>query len=274
MKQKKKSLLWAFSKKVPSSAASKTSYLFGTMHVRDQRAFGLLEEVYEKIDACDVFATEFNLEEMHQQATADTMNLPDDLTLSSLFSPKKYKKVAKVFEKATNLQLQFFENSRPFLITSLISEAILSKDMPFSLDESLWRYAKEQEKELSGLETYQQQIDIIKSIPLDQQVKALSDIGRNFKKFRKQLLKMTDAYAAGDIHRLYKDARKNAQGLRKILLYNRNQNMVNKIIEITEEKTLCCAVGAGHLAGKKGILKLLKDAGFKIHPVLVNKENQ
>lgn len=261
MHEKKKTLLWSFARE------DNVSYLFGTMHVRDQRAFGFLEQVYEKIDACDAFATEFNLDEMNQQATADMMDLPEGVTLESLFSPKKYQKINKVLQKAVGIDLTFFQNSLPFLITSLISEAVLSKDMPFSLDESLWRYAREKEKILLGLETYQQQIKLIKEIPLEHQVRALSGIGRNFKKFRKQLLHMTEVYAEGDIYKLYKDARKNAQGMRKKMLYDRNEIMTKRLLEITEEYSLCCAVGAGHLAGKKGILRSLKQAGCKVRPI-------
>lgn len=263
MQTKKKTLLWSF------EWEGELSYLFGTMHVRDQKAFGFLEQVYEKIDACAAFATEFNLDEMNQQATADLMDLPEGITLESLFSPKKYKKINKVLQKATGLHLGFFQNSLPFMVTSLISESVLSKDMPYSLDESLWRYARDKEKLLFGLETYSQQIKIVKQIPLEHQVRALSGIGRNFKKFRKQLLQMTEVYAEADIHRLYKDARKNAQGMRKILLYDRNQTMTDRLLEITSEHRICCAVGAGHLAGKKGILKLLKNAGCKVRPVFL-----
>jgi uncharacterized protein len=33
------------------------------------------------------------------------------------------------------------------------------------------------------------------------------------------------------------------------------------------EKSLTIAVGAGHLAGEKGVIKLLRKEGFKVRPV-------
>ncbi|MGB0863917.1 MAG: TraB/GumN family protein [Saprospiraceae bacterium] len=36
---------------------------------------------------------------------------------------------------------------------------------------------------------------------------------------------------------------------------------------MVQEQTLFCAIGAGHLSGKKGVLKLLKDKGYKVKPV-------
>ena len=273
MKKKNKTLLWSI-EAIPSdseaTASSEPSYVFGTMHVRDQRAFGFLEKVYAKIDACQSFATEFNLEEMNRQVTADTMDLPEGQSLPDLLSPKQYQKVDKVFQKVTGLPLDAFAHSRPFMITSLISEAVLSKDMPFSLDESLWRYAKEKEKVLLGLETYQQQIEIIKNLPIETQVKSLVSLARNFKKFRKQLLEMTESYAEADLQKLYQEARKNARGMRKILLYNRNVVMAEKIRDIMQEQSLCAAIGAGHLGGKRGVLRLLKGMGYRVKPVALD----
>ncbi len=268
MKKKNKTLLWSIESSSSEAGANpEPSYVFGTMHVRDQRAFGFLEKVYAKIDACASFATEFNLEEMNRQATANMMDLPEGQTLEDLFPPKKYQKITKVFLKATGFPLSVFARSRPFMITSLISEAVLSKDMPFSLDESLWRYAKEKEKTLLGLETYQQQIEIIQNLPIEVQIKSLVDIARNFKKFRKQLLEMTESYAEADLQKLYQEARKNARGMRKILLYNRNVVMAEKIRDIMQEQSLCAAIGAGHLGGKRGVLRLLKGMGYRVKPV-------
>ena len=56
-KKKKSELLWQIDK----PGLPGTSYLFGTMHVRDLRAFDYKDLVCEKILCCDAFATEINL---------------------------------------------------------------------------------------------------------------------------------------------------------------------------------------------------------------------
>ena len=79
---------------------------------------------------------------------------------------------------------------------------------------------------------------------------------------------MVHWYRNGAVRELYKAAKKDAKGMRKILLFERNVMMVSRFVKIARENSLFCAVGAGHLAGKKGMLRLLKKEGFHIHPVL------
>ena len=43
--------------------------------------------------------------------------------------------------------------------------------------------------------------------------------------------------------------------------------MTKRFAKIARSQTLFCAVGAGHLAGQKGMLRLLKKKGFNVRPV-------
>ncbi len=237
------------------------------MHVKDLRAFQQRALVYKKIDACEAFATEFSLDEMKLNTSENLMDLPEGMFLSELIPAKAYKKIGKLFTSLTGMDLILFDRSLPMLISNMLSEGVLSSDMPHSLDESLWEYAREQDKILLGIESFEEQIEILQKIPLDYQVKSLIWTAKNVHRFQKQLLKMTRLYETADLRKLYKAARKNAKGLRKILLFDRNQVMAERFALIAKEQSICYAVGAGHLGGKKGLLRLLKKQGFKITPV-------
>jgi uncharacterized protein YbaP (TraB family) len=52
-----------------------------------------------------------------------------------------------------------------------------------------------------------------------------------------------------------------------ILLYDRNANWSKKLQELMPKNSLVVAVGAGHLPGTKGVLNLLREAGYKVEPV-------
>ncbi len=260
---KKHTLLW----KIEGKNLPDTSYLFGTMHVKDQRAFRFQEQVYTKIQECTAFATEFNFDEIEHGISAESMDLPDGQTLDTLIPPKKYKKINKVFKKAVGIDLGLFNNGLPILITNVLSERILSADMPHSLDVHLFRFAKEQEKITLGIETYQEQLDILKKIPIDFQVKSLLWAGKNFKRFRKQLLATTKVYESANISKIYKAAHKSSKGLRKLLLFDRNVIMAERIEKMVKEQSIFCAIGAGHLGGKKGVIRLLKESGLSVKPV-------
>ena len=78
---------------------------------------------------------------------------------------------------------------------------------------------------------------------------------------------MAALYEQADIQKLYKVARRSTKGSRRLLLFDRNVIMARRIADLSQEMTLCAAIGAGHLAGKKGVLQLLKSAGFAVKPV-------
>lgn len=260
MKKSKRTLLWRIEH--PDFVAP--SYLFGTMHVRDKRAFRFNDLVKEKIEECTAFATEFNLDEAEQGMPSSFVQLPDNKQLSDYLPPKKYKKLAKVLEKQTGIDINPFQRMRPMILLQMITAFLLAKEEQHALDEYLFRYAKKEGKELLGLETYQDQLRIMQALPLETQFKSLIEIATNFKSFRRQVLKTAAAYESADIQKIFKAARKGAQGMRKILLYDRNIVMADRFMEIAKEQSLLAAIGAGHLGGKKGVLRLLKLNGCTI----------
>lgn len=263
MKKKKNSLLWKISgKNFPGY-----SYVFGTMHVSDERAFTYEEMVHEKIKECAAFALEFNLDTADVNATADMMSLPGGDTLESMIRPKKFEKINKRFARLTGYELRYFNRSLPMQITNMMAEIVLSKDRLKSLDESLFQFAKEQDKILLGIETFGEQLEIMSKIPVQNQLKSMLKAFKSFKQFRKQVLKMAELYEKADIQQLYKSAKKSSGSERKLLLYNRNEIMAERIALMASEQTIVAAIGAAHLAGKKGVLRYLKKKGVKIQPV-------
>ena len=52
-----------------------------------------------------------------------------------------------------------------------------------------------------------------------------------------------------------------------LLIDNRNADWAAKMPAIMAAKPTFFAVGAGHLAGPKGVLQLLKDAGYTVEAV-------
>lgn len=269
-KKSKNSLLWQITgKKIPG-----TSYLFGTMHVKDERAFSLIEPLQKVIDTCDAFATEFNLKEAESGVESNAMDLPDNKVLTDFMSEKKYQRMRKIFIKYFEFDIDILKSAMPLIISNALSAQTLMTDREVNLDQYLWQYAESREKVTLGIETFAEQLQILHAIPLDYQLKALSDISKNISSFSKEHQKMTALYARQDIRQMYQSTKKSIGRARKILLYNRNIIMAERIERMAQEQTLFSAIGAAHLAGKKGVLKLLKDAGLKVKPVNLLKSNQ
>ena len=106
---------------------------------------------------------------------------------------------------------------------------------------------------------------------MDYQIKGLLQIGKNPKKYRQALAKSITTYIKQDFQNLYQSSKKGAGDKRKVLLYNRNKIMAERIAQYIEKQSLFAAIGAGHLGGGKGVLRLLKQKGFKLSPILENK---
>lgn len=263
MKAIKQTLLW----EILHDDAPGPSYVFGTMHVQDQRAFTFLDLAYEKIRECEYMALEFDLGEAPSGMDPGIVRLPEGLALSSLITEKKFRKIRKIFLKVAGVDLDAFQHFSPIVVSNIINEHILSKDMPTSLDEHLWKYARSLGKPVAGIESYREQLAILKSIPLDHQAQALASMGLNIRRHRRQILRMAEIYKAGDIFKLCRAARRNASGLRQLLLYRRNGVMAERIAQLAASHSVFCAIGAGHLGGGKGVLRLLKQAGLKVKPV-------
>ena len=277
MKKNHQTLLWQFYHKKtvdvgnPDSfgkGPQRTHFIIGTMHSKDNRVFRHIEKNYEKIKLCDVFATEFPLDDAAEIDVQQYMLLPEGDTLTSILTPNLHKKTTTLFKKKMGLDLAQFERFSPFFLTNILSENALNADNFLSLDEKMWQFAKNEGKILRGLETLDEQLDVLKKMSVTDHIKGLKDIVTKHDKFRKKLRKMVQLYEQQDIVALYQLSKKSTQANRKLMLYDRNALMIERILTLTNDNTLCAAVGAGHLYGKKGILNLLKMKGFVVTPVL------
>ncbi len=265
MKSKNQTLLWQFQLENTEGPAF-IHYLIGTMHSKDNRVFKHIEKNYQAIRSCDIFATEFPLDDAEHFDIQQFMMLPNAETLSIILTPKLHEKTTLLFKKKLKLNLTQFERFSPFFLTNILSENALNADNFLSLDESMWQFAKNEGKILRGIETFDEQLEILKKMSLSDHIKALKDIVSKHEKFRKKLQKMVKLYEKQDITALYQLAKKTSQANRKLMLFDRNELMTKRIVALSNQNSLCVAVGAGHLSGKKGILNLLKKEGYIVKP--------
>ncbi|MCH2044285.1 MAG: TraB/GumN family protein [Saprospiraceae bacterium] len=263
MNKKKQTLLWVITRQDLCSPC----YVFGTMHVRDDLAFEGIDFVKTRIDACDAFAAEFDFNDADQVRLNRSMLLEDGQRLSALLSPKIYKRLKKVLQREMSMPIEQFDRMKPIMLMNLLAEAQLSEDRAESLDANLFAYAKRIGKLMLGVESFEAQLDILEKMPLDGQLKSLKSMATNFSAYRKQITKTADLYATADLVKILKKVKKTTGGMRRLMLYDRNIIMADRIIELGQEQSVFAAIGAGHLGGKKGVLKLLKDRGCEVFPI-------
>jgi len=168
--------------------------------------------------------------------------------------------------KTYGMDLLHLEQFLPLIIFNKISESLLSKDEGFPLDVFLWNKAKELKLKTEGLETIEEHTSILKELDVKVQIKMLRSLLSNTAKFNKSIRKLTSLYEKENIQALFKVTKSSMGHFRKRLIYNRNLIMAERISNNTDTPILY-AVGAAHLAGKKGILNLLKQKNYKLSPI-------
>ena len=243
------------------------SYLFGTMHVRDERAFTRLAPVHAALDSSALFATEFDLGELTATVDQSALYLPDGGRISQLLPPHRYTRLCRILQKAFAFPLPHYDRLRPMIVVNLISERLLARERLVSLDAYLWERANAGGLPTTGLESYAFQQRLLTELPLAQQLRDLLALGRHPGKYKRHTQRLADYYAAGDLTGLYRATRRGAGGMRRVLIFARNARMAERFDELAREQALFAAVGAAHLPGGKGMLRLLKHRGWRVRAV-------
>lgn len=257
------SLLW----KCEHPAAPGTSFIFGSMHVRDSRAFAGLKPVYAAMEQCDAFAAEFDLDQSQVEDISHVLQLPDGQDLRSLLQKNHYEKLRRALMRTGGIPLDAFSNMLPFALSNMIDAALLSTQQHLPLDEHLWRHARQADKSMHGLETIEEQLAVLSNIDIEYQLHSLMRLARNLPAHRRQLNHLADLYVQGNVRQLYLASRKSLGKFRKTMLFDRNLVMAQRFDTLARQTTLFAAVGAAHLWGGYGLIRLLKAQGWKCRPL-------
>ncbi len=223
-------------------------YLFGTIHLPIDSVSWNESLVHQLILQCDQYYGETNVRDLKDIGMLGANLIPDGKSIKDLFSShKKYEKVRKMLLRSFEIDINDYGNLKPMLFQHLLDKKIAGGEGEI-MDHALWQYAEGNQIFVDGLETIQDQIDILNTIDLDYQVKILKSIATNPPVYRKKIRKMVELYNAQDIE------------YRRLLIIDRNEIMDQKIITMPDKK-IFVSVGIGHLYGNKGILALLKREG-------------
>ncbi len=258
------SLLWEISD--PNS--NNISYIFGTMHVKDMVAFERVDSAINYMYRCDSYFGEMDLKASQNEVKYIDYLLPDNKSLKYYLKDRHYEKMFKIVKKAYGVNLDELQFFKPFIILTKISESILDEDNSMPLDYFLWQKAEGLNMKMYGLETVAEQVKTMYKLDLDEQVRMLRKSLKNINQLKTSTLQLAQYYQEQDINQLFKSTKKSLGKFRKILLYNRNKIMAERISVNATQKSFY-TIGAAHLAGKKGVLKLIKDQGLKVKAIIL-----
>ena len=265
------SLLWRISGK----DLTRPSYLFGTMHMVCASDITISDSLKNAIRSADKVYLEIDMDNMAEMFMKMLMNpgamtMRGDTTLSDLLTPGEYKKVKQFFEQSGNKLLPFavMEKMKPLLLQSMMIDRSGVCENMIIMEQLVMDEAGKSNKEIDGLETIDYQLGIFDKIPYKLQAQGLVKMAEDTTdgSGMEELTKTYRSQQLGKLEELTMQDESISQ-FADILLYNRNTAWANKLENLMKDKSLVIAVGAGHLPGDKGVISLLRKAGYKVEPV-------
>ena len=276
-------LLWRISGK----NVSKPSYLFGTIHLLCADDIQISDNLKKAIQETDKVYLELDMDNLFEMMQAvQKMKMRNDTTLSDLLSKTDYEKIKAFFKKQGSIiPFSILETYKPMLAASMIMQSATNCDNAISMEQLIMKEAKNEDREIKGMETMAYQLSIFDSIPYEVQAKQLlafiEDEGGE-EKATKEYDEMAAAYRKQELSKLEALINREEFGVGNfadLLLYNRNKKWVGTMQQkIFASGSAVIAVGAGHLPGEKGVISLLRQAGYTVEPVenkmIKNNERQ
>lgn len=255
-------LLW----KISGNGLKKPSYLFGTMHVQDKKAFDFSDSVLLKLEECEAFALEVHPDSITafmMQALLDQSRQQEDF--EGTMSGDEFERLDSLMKKKTGFSLKRFSNPRQANI--FLKERAKAKEASTFLDAWLYNVARNQNKTMLGLEEYSAQLDLLKnSVEEKEELKSfLESSSSSYESAYKSLLNL---YYTGDVDAIRQfSIRSTDDENYSKMITKRNVIMSETIQKEIHRHSTFIAVGAAHLAGEEGVINLLQNAGYEVRPV-------
>lgn len=271
-------LLW----KVEGKNLSAPSYVFGTIHIIPREDFFLpvgFDDVFKKVDKV-VF--EIDMDEMSDMGSMmDMMGnlmMNNGMSLNKLLTPAEYAEVSAYFEKM-GLPMFLLDKVKPMFLSMLAEVNMSPDDMQsdeiISYEMDLYNKANTDGLTVGGLETMAYQMSLFDSIPYKDQALMLLEAVRGVTASDDSFDEIVDLYKhqniEGMVSMMDNEGGGDFYGHADILLTNRNQNWIPLMAKKMEKGPVLFAVGAGHLGGQVGVIRLLRKEGYTVTPVSTYK---
>ncbi|MBQ8773222.1 MAG: TraB/GumN family protein, partial [Muribaculaceae bacterium] len=122
-----------------------------------------------------------------------------------------------------------------------------------------------------GFESVDFQLQLLFGDPISKQADDLLDALHRDDRMAEYARRLAYAYMSQDIDemwRLFTDEEMGSDDVEMYkMIYSRNVVWVDKLQHIMPHKSVFVCVGAGHLVGGRGVLALLRNAGYVVMPV-------
>lgn len=280
-------LLW----RINGPGLSSPSYLFGTMHLTDNRVFEFSDSVLPALRNSAAFAMEIDMDSMMAYMLAPGGPLLDTVNyMRGLLSADEYRYVDSLVILKTGAPLDNLNIKRLWFMEKLLfdeQEALSKTADPNQKEENIfldgWLHQKATglHKPVHSLERMQNQLHIMSAEVSEVQKEVFlwtlgyhdagsGDAKEKTDRFNSRvsmLDSLVNLYYMADLQKISNLVNSSEDIDEGPGLVVRNIEMADNLALLIKKSNVFAAVGVAHLPGEKGMLSLLRAKGYTITPV-------
>jgi hypothetical protein len=254
------------------------SYVFGTMHVSDERVLALPEPVLQAFDAARICLFELIVPDDGFTTTVNDMLLPHGITLPQIVGIAVYDKVratASRYGFTTRQIVRMHPAGLIFAFQSPPDEWRRRLSGAAFLDQALQNEALALNKPIAALETIEEQMAVDDGLGQMHIAVVLNQMAETSWARQRDHEVIVQHYLRADLdaffdftnvpaHAMSPDERRVYEEFNERLLDRRNIVMVQRMEPFLRQGRAFVAIGAAHLSGKMGVLHLLEGQGYRV----------
>lgn len=270
--QDDKSLLW----KITGPDSDEVSYLFGTYHLVGSDYLKEHSKVEKAYLSANTIVVETVLDTAAMQMIA-MKGMMLDQSLKDLVDSADYALLKENLEPVIGVSLAVLDHFKPSYISAMYAMQLAAMNTPSKLkfggdpiDMFFAKNGTDRNKVVVSLETPAEQAEILfESQTLDEQAEGLVELAED----KEAVLDMTEiiveAYLKEDLQIMLDQTLEQEDSVEEmaVMLDNRNTKWISTLKTQINLGSTFIAVGALHLPGEKGLIKLLQKEGYTIEPV-------
>ena len=275
-------LLWKVEK-----PGTEPSWLFGTMHVTDPRVTKMPSAAQAAFDAAGTVVIETIDILDPAKAQAALMSKPEltmftDGTTLDAFLDEDETEIIKAELARRGIPLALVSRMKPWMIAGLVAlpacEMARKAEGVEFLDIKIANTARDEGKQLLGLESIGEQMAAMADLPMEFHVRGLVETIKLADLMPDIMATMTGLYLEGEIAQIMpvilaagpeqlEDDASGYAAFEKRIVTMRNHIMTERADPILQAGNAFIAIGALHLPGEEGVVALLQDDGYTVSAV-------
>lgn len=271
------SLLW----EITGNGLNKPSYLFGTMHVSSKMVFNLSDSFYLGLKSAQVVALETNPGTWQEDFLRYDMDGEASRSFNRYHNTQKGFSLPQDYLSINTLKLNSYERmmevalySNPSIINNFLYRSNSESSGDFEedtyLDLHIFQSGKKLGKKICGVENFDGSMQLVKEAYADAAKEKIKKERSYDTDEDLSYRRLEEAYRTGNLDLLDTINKVNSQSAAfdEKFLYKRNDIQAQSVDSILKTgTTLFVGVGAAHLPGERGVIEILRRAGYRLRPI-------